>query len=338
MKRDTRREVGGSIQLGSDLKEGGVHDRMTRRKALLTLAGVLGLAANACSHPRSVSSAAPGSIDALTEGAGQLSMLGPTTPVNPGPQPFAFFLVDGRSVLSGASASVWFAKDPAGKATGPVEAHWYPMRGYDATHDTSPRSPLAIGVYVAEVDLSSEGVWTVAASLTTNGRRLAGTSAVPVTTARLPAAINSKARSVPTPIGATKLRLEEICTRKPPDPMHYISLDDALRNGKPTVVSFATPLLCQSQTCGPVVDEHLLVFEKYGPGKANFIHVEEFLPGRDLKPPPATAQHLSPAFKAWGFQDEPWVIVIDGQGVIRDRLGPGVTAAPLIEAALGPIL
>ena len=63
-----------------------------------------------------------------------------------------------------------------------------------------------------------------------------------------------------------------------------------------------------------MVDEQLLVFERYGAGKANFIHVEEFLPGKDLKPPPATAQHLSPAFKAWGFQDEPWVIVIDAEG------------------------
>ncbi len=318
---------------------GGLDDLITRRKVLLTFGGVVfGVAASACSHRRSVTSAVPGSIDALTAGAGQLSVFGPTTPVNPGSQPFVFFLLDGQSVLVDAHASVWFAKDPAGKATGPVEARWYPMQGYDATHDTSPRSPLAIGVYVAEVDLSSEGIWTVAASLTMKGRSFAGTSAVPVMTAQLPAAVGSKATSVPTPVATTKRGLEEICTRKPPDPMHSISLDDALGNGKPTVVSFATPLLCESQTCGPVVDEQLLVFERYGKGRANFIHVEEFLPGKDLKPPPATAQHLSPAFKAWGFQDEPWVIVIDGDGVIRGRLGPGVTAAPLIDAALRPLL
>jgi len=316
-----------------------VDDRMTRRKALLSIGGVvLGVAATGCSHRRSVGSAAPGSIDALTEGAGQLSVLGPTTPVNVGPQPFSFFLLAGQSVLTGASASVWFATDPAGKATGPVEAHWYPMQGYDATHDTSPRSPLAVGLYVADIDLTSEGIWTIAATSTMNGALLAGTSAVPVTAAELPAAVGSKATSIPTPVATTTHGLEEICTRKPPDPMHSISLDDALKNGKPTVVSFATPLLCQSQTCGPVVDEQLLVFERYGLGKANFIHVEEFLPGKDLKPPPATTQHLSPAFKAWGFQDEPWVIVIDSAGVIRGRLGPGVTAAPLIDAALRPLL
>ncbi len=318
---------------------GRMEDRITRRRALVTLGGaVLGITASACSHRRSSASSTPGSINALTQNTGQLSLLGPSTPDNPGTQPFAFFLVNGQSVVTDAQPSVWFAKDLADKATGPVKASWYPMRGYEATHDTSPRSPLAVGVYVAKIDLPSEGIWTIAASLMVNGRPLAGTSAVPVTTAKLPAAIQGTAISVPTPVATTNHRLEEICTRRPPDRMHYISLDEALRNGKPTVVSFATPLLCQSQTCGPVVDEQLLVFERYGPGRANFIHVEEFLPGKDLRPPPATAQNLSPAFKAWGFQDEPWVIVIDRNGVIRGRLGPGVTVAALIEAALRPLL
>ena len=316
-----------------------MEDLVTRRKMLLTLGGAaFGMAAGACSHPRSNATAAPGSIDALTQSAGQLSMLGPTTPVNPGPQPFAFFLIAGQSLLAGAQPSVLFAKDAAGKATGPIKAPWYPLLGYDATHDTSPRSPLAIGVYVVDVDLSSTGVWTIAASVEVNGKTLAGTSAVPVTTDVIPAATGSKARPTRTPVATTKHGLEEICTRRPPDAMHYISLDDALRNGKPTVVSFATPLLCQSQTCGPVVDEQILVFEKYGPGVANFIHVEEFLPGKDLQPPPATPQNLSYGFRAWGFQDEPWVVVIDNKGIIRAHLGPGATAAPQIEAALQPLL
>ena len=157
-------------------------------------------------------------------------------------------------------------------------------------------------------------------------------------TAPVVAALGSKATSVASPVATTPHGLKEICTRTPPDPMHYISLDEALRNGKPTVVSFATPLLCESQMCGPVVDEQFLVFEHHGPKRANFIHVEEYLPGPDLKPPPATPNNLSPAFKAWGFSNEPWVIVIDAKGVIRARLGPGSTAAPQIEAALQPLL
>ncbi len=318
----------------------GTEHRITRRELLLTAGGAaLAVAVGACSHRQpGTTSAAPGSIDALTEGAGQLSVIGSTTPVKQGPQSFAFFLVAGQSVLPAAQPSVWFAKDTAARATGPVEATWYPMDGYSVTKDTSPQSPLTVGVYVAEVDLDSTGIWTIAATVTANGRTLAGTSSLPVSDAQVPAEIGTKAHSVSTPVATTRHGLEEICTRRPPDQMHYISLDDALRNGKPTVVSFATPLLCESQMCGPVVDEQLVVFTKYGPDKANFIHVEEFLPGKDLKPPPATAENLSPAFKAWGFEDEPWVIVIDRKGVIRGRLGPGATAAGEIDAVLEPLL
>jgi hypothetical protein len=151
-------------------------------------------------------------------------------------------------------------------------------------------------------------------------------------------AVGSKAISVRTPVATSRRGLREIDTRRPPDPMHYISLSDALRNGKPTVVVFSTPLLCQSKLCGPVTDEVMLAFEKVGRARANFIHVEEFLPGPDLKPPPATAANQSPGFKAWHLGTEPWVFVIDRHGVIRARFGPGAITAPPIEAALGPLL
>jgi len=233
---------------------------------------------------------------------------------------------------------VWAAKDEHSKAVGPFTATWYPLTGYDLTHDTSPRSPLAVGVYSAVVDFPSTGIWTLASQVATGSVRAVDTQAVPVVDAPVVASLGSRAVSVASPVATTTHGLEEICTRKPPDHMHYISLDEALRNGKPTVVSFATPLLCESQMCGPVVDEQILVFERFGRQRANFIHVEEFLPGRDLKPPAATAQNLSPAFKAWGFADEPWVIVIDAKGVIRARLGPGAIASPQIEAALQRLL
>jgi hypothetical protein len=104
------------------------------------------------------------------------------------------------------------------------------------------------------------------------------------------------------------------------------------------VVVFSTPLLCESKLCGPVTDEVFLVYQRVGKASANFIHVEEFLPGKDLKPPAALAQNRSPGFKAWHLGTEPWVFVIDGQGIIRARFGPGAITAPQIEGALRPLL
>jgi hypothetical protein len=85
-----------------------------------------------------------------------------------------------------------------------------------------------------------------------------------------------------------------------------------------------------------VVDEQILVFQSAGPDKANFIHVEEFLPGSDFKPPPAEPKYLSPGFSAWHFVSEPWVIVIDGKGIIRARM-EGSTTAPEIANALSAV-
>jgi hypothetical protein len=89
--------------------------------------------------------------------------------------------------------------------------------------------------------------------------------------------------------------------------------------------------------CGPVTDEVYLVFKDIGPAKANFIHVEEFLPGPKLQPPAPTEENQSPGFKAWHLLTEPWVFVIDGDGIIQARF-EGPVVAPQIETALRPLL
>jgi hypothetical protein len=93
---------------------------------------------------------------------------------------------------------------------------------------------------------------------------------------------------------------------------------------------FATPSLCTSRMCGLVVDEALQVFEHVGPQRANFVDVEIY-PGRDANKP-------SPLFLRWGFDSEPWVLVIDRTGIIRARFEGPVVVAPEIEAALTPLL
>jgi hypothetical protein len=282
----------------------------------------------------------PGSIRALVADAQTLSVEhngNPGSPLPVGKGYFGFALITARGeLITGGSPEVWVARDEKSRALGPFPATWFAFTAYEKTHDTSPRSALA-GTYATTIDIPSSGNWMVAVTISEGSKRLAAVGAVPVTEDKLVAQVGTRATTVRTPVATTVAGREQICTRKPPDPMHYISLDEALKNSKPTVVTFATPLLCESMLCGPVVDEQLLAFEKIGATKANFIHVEEFLPGKDLQPPPATAENASPAFKAWGFQTEPWTIVIDRHGIIRDRFEGPVTA-PQIEAALTPLL
>jgi hypothetical protein len=278
-----------------------------------------------------------GSLDDLSRGAAQISVISTGSPVATGTVRFSFALSDAGTppkLITGGTPQVYAALDQASKAIGPAPATWYPFTAYALTQDTSPESPLA-GTYEATIAIPSSGNWFIGVTASAGSAKGFGTAALPVSPGAVPNGVGSKATSVQTPVATTDDAIAAICTRVPVCHLHAISLDAALKNGKPTVVSFATPLLCESQLCGPVVDEQILASEHLG-AKANFIHVEEFLPGPTHTPPAATLENQSPGFKAWGLDTEPWVFVIDKDGIIRVAFEGPVTA-PQIEGALQPL-
>ena len=318
-----------------------VTTRFTLTRRELLSAGAIALAGAACTKaapPPPQPSPSPGSIDALKPGAIQLSLLQAQSELTTGKNLFSFGLTTQQGqLLLGGSPKVYASQDSAASgALGPWEATAYKFAADDVFKDNAPRSPLT-GFYVAEVDIPVAGNWTLAAVAQLSSQTGVGVGIMKVVAIASVAPIGSKALSTPTPVGTTDAELKQICTRDPPDTMHSISLDRALKNGLPTVVCFATPLLCESRMCGPVTDEVYAAFQSTGKAKANFIHVEEFLPGPSLKPPEPTEENQSPAFKAWGLLTEPWTFVIDAKGIIRARFeGPVVEQE--IEAALQPLL
>jgi hypothetical protein len=77
-----------------------------------------------------------------------------------------------------------------------------------------------------------------------------------------------------------------------------------------------------------VVDEQMVVAGKLG-SKASFIHVEVY-PSRDTSKPVR-------ALTEYGFTTEPWLLVVDRDGMIRARHEGPVTASQ-IEGDLRPLL
>jgi hypothetical protein len=310
----------------------------TRRELLRGAGlGALALVAAACSGgnpgpPTPLPS--PGTIRYLRKGATRLSLLNDLgkskeDAIQPGKSFYFFDLsTPGGQLVTGGRPQVVMARDENSQVLGPFDATWNLFTGYDKTGDRSPRSPIP-GVYWAEIDvLNQPGIWTFAVTVDTGGSKGIGVGSSYVG-ADVLAAVGSKATSAPTPVATSPKDLAKVCTRNPPCDLHGISLDHALRNGKPTVVSFATPLFCTSKLCGPVVDEQILVSRTAAGARANVIHVEEF-PTRDVSKP-------APAFVAWGFHTEPWVVLIDRGGIIRARF-EGPSTADMIETALRPLL
>ena len=307
--------------------------------------GGLALVAAACTgggkNNSTPSPSGPVTIAELTRGAPQLSLLGlgpgaiggdPKEPIQTGTSIVTFDLAQTNHLIESGAPSLFWAKGENAPASGPSSGVWTPFTGYEQTGDRSPRSPIP-GVYFARVRFPGAGLYTVAAVAPGGTSKGVGLTHVFVSESP-PHPVGSKATLVKTPVATSEHGLLEICTRQPPCPMHYVSLADAVKSGKPTVAVFSTPLLCQSRLCGPVTDEVTLVFQRLGKAKANFVHVEEFLPGPNHHP---NASHFSPGFRAWGLTTEPWVFLMDRRGIIRDRY-QGPTTAPMIESSIEPLL
>jgi hypothetical protein len=90
------------------------------------------------------------------------------------------------------------------------------------------------------------------------------------------------------------------------------------------VLVFATPLLCQSRVCGPVVDVAAQVQHRFG-SRVAFIHQEIY---RDND----VAKGFRPQVAAWRLPTEPWTFVIDRRGVVRERFEGALSARELERA------
>lgn len=117
--------------------------------------------------------------------------------------------------------------------------------------------------------------------------------------------------ATPTPTVADARGVDPICTREPACPLHEVSLDEALTQGRPLAVLFATPARCQSQLCGPVLENLLAVREGFA-DRVGFVHVEIFAA--------RTGNELAPAVKASKIEQEPFLFLVGADGVVRDRL------------------
>lgn len=186
--------------------------------------------------------------------------------------------------------------------------------------------PDAIGLYVVRATFDQVGTWWV--RLRPEGMGTTQQAAFTVSTTDPVPGVGDRAPAVETSTLADH-PLEEISSDDEPDPSFYeLSLDAALANGRPTVVVFATPAFCVSQTCGPMLDQVKAV--KGAHPSANFLHVEIY---ENLDATSADELVLVPAVTAWALPSEPWVFVIDSEGTVAARF-EGAMMTSELEAAL----
>lgn len=189
----------------------------------------------------------------------------------------------------------------------------------------------AFGLYRATFDFDRAGAWLLTV-VPPSGIPLPATSFIVNETSIAPA-IGERAPQVETPT-VTDAPLDAITTDPNPDPRFYtISLDEAIGSGRSTVAVFSTPAYCNTAACGPMLEQTKQISAIHP--DVNYIHIEiyegwneaDFVPDGD---------HLAPAVgpSGWNLPTEPWVFVIDENGIITHRF-EGVMDPSELTAALG---
>ncbi len=241
--------------------------------------------------------------------------------LEPGTNRFGFGLFDrARSQLADAKVAVYLAPVGGGKARGP-----FPARYESLATDAEFRSAgvekdkdAAKSVYVADLRFAKPGRYEVLGVVRLDNRFVMATPAGgPLTVSskgRVPK-VGDPAPKVSTPTKASVSgNVASIDTRVPPSTMHDEDFADVVGK-KPVVLLFATPALCQSRVCGPVVDIAEQVKARGARG-ATFIHQEIY---RDNE----VSKGLRPQVVKWNLRSEPWLFVIDRNGRITYRVeGP----------------
>lgn len=198
------------------------------------------------------------------------------------------------------------------------------------------------GFYVASVDFRQAGEWGVEVDVARQG---AAPEAARVRFEVQPTGttvqVGEGAPNVETPTlpdaGGDVRRLS---TDPSPDPSLYTtSVKAALDAHEPFVLVFATPAFCQSRVCGPTLD--IVKKVKAVEPDVTFINVEPYQTAwkdGSLQPVLDANGQLTPvpSVEAYGLLVEPWIFVVDRDGVVRGSF-EAVVSEKELQAAIDAV-
>ena len=277
----------------------------------------------------------------IKSGLGAGPVLAPTVQqLDPGRNRYGFALfTTARKQISGVPVALYIAPSGSRKVSGPFVTRDEqltvapPFQSQTVANDPDAAKSL----YVTHLPFKKPGTYAVMAVAKLDGRLVATDPIAAHVLANDPVPnVGDKAPVIDTPtVKSAGGNIQSIDTRTPPDDMHQVNFAD-IAGKKPAILVFATPALCQSRVCGPVVDiaEELKHETK---GAADFIHMEIYndntiKPGC-LEGTRPQNECLRPQVLAYHLETEPWAFAIDKHGRIAARL-EGAYSKDELQAAV----
>ncbi|HTE64506.1 MAG TPA: hypothetical protein VK631_29390 [Solirubrobacteraceae bacterium] len=227
----------------------------------------------------------------------------------------AFGVIDDQAGFVYGKTAVYYARSPESPAKGPFVAPADvlvtepPYRSQQAATEADPFA----AVYAAQVPFSKPGKYSVMSVTIVDGKPVAAPAQLTVIVPaddKIPEVGEPAPKAVTDTVASAGGDAEAIDTRRPTSDMHANFAD--VVGKKPVALLFATPQLCQSRVCGPVVDVGLELRSRYG-DQVEFIHQEVYTdndPNKGLRKP----------LQEFGLPTEPWLFVVGKDGTITARL------------------
>jgi hypothetical protein len=243
---------------------------------------------------------------------------------------YGFALFDpAQKQIAGAQVALYTASRNGSNLRGPFLARSESLAvapQYISKH-TSQDVGAAKSVYVADVNFPKDGKYQVVALVNLDGRVvLSSAFEAQVGLPGGPPKVGELGPKVHTPtIDSVAGDVARISTRSPAATGLLTTDLFDVHGKKPVALLFATPALCQSRVCGPVVDvlEEARATDKSG--KAAYITNEIYKENRvdrGLRTQPA----------AYGLPTEPWLFVLDANGKVVERIEGAFSLAELRRA------
>ena len=228
----------------------------------------------------------------------------------------AFGIIDDRSGFVYGKTALYVARGPDQPAAGPYPAPadvLVTQGRYRSKQAATEADPFA-AVYAAQVPFKRAGRYSILAVTQVDGKNVAAPGQIKVIAARddrIPGVGDRPPKVETDTLGSARGDVASIDTRVPPSDMHAKSFADVVGR-KPVALLFATPQLCQSRVCGPVIDVALELKAKYG-DRVEFIHQEVYAdndPNKGLREP----------LQRFNLPTEPWLFIVGRDGRITARL------------------
>jgi hypothetical protein len=239
---------------------------------------------------------------------------------------FALFDVSRKQVTPEAVA-LYVAKPDGTGLRGPFEARRESLRVKPQFQSRQTQADLddVDTFWVADVDFPKRGRYVVTALAQLDGKMVSTSQFEMRAGPGGPPDIGEKAIRVdtdtPRDVGGN---LEKIDTRLPPIPeLHQTNFADVLGK-KPVVLAFATPQLCQTRVCGPVVD---VVAQVRAETSSDVEYIaQEIYVDNDIN------KGFRPQVGEWRLPTEPWTFVIGKDGKVVDRFEGALSVRELKAA------